>query len=315
MRSSWSIPTGPEMPARRERMGLVPMPRLLADARAGGYAVGYFEAWDLASLEAVVEAAEAEQAPVVLGVGCLLVDQGWLDDDGIETLGRLGRPMAERARVPTCLLLNETRTVAQASRALDAGFNAVMLHTSGSLDSVEDVRLLVAAARERGAAVEAELGALPEAKGAEILEEGSSLTDPGEAVTFVEATGVDCLAVSVGNVHLLQRGTAVIDLDRLEEIHRRVDVPLAVHGGTGFPRDAVEGAIARGVAKFNVGTVLKQAFLDGVTEAVTDRSADLGPHDLVGSHGSTDVFEAGKRRVVPVIRDLIRLYGGAGRAD
>lgn len=295
-------------------MALVPMPKLLADARAGGYAVGYFEAWDAYSLEAVVEGAEAEHAPVVLGFGCLLVDQAWLDEDGIETLGRLGRPIAERADVPACFLLNETHTVSQAVRGLDAGFNAVMLHTSGTPDSAADVRSLVEVAHARGAAVEGELGTLPEAKGAEIVEAGSSLTDPDEAAVFVEATGVDCLAVSVGNVHLLQEGTAAVDLDRLEEIHRRVDVPLVVHGGTGFPRDAVEDAIAHGVAKFNVGTVLKQAFLDGVTEAVASRSPDLGPHDLVGSHGSADVLEAGKRRMVPVVRDLIRLYGGAGRA-
>jgi ketose-bisphosphate aldolase len=295
-------------------MALVSMPKLLADARAGGYAVGYFEAWDLASLEAVVEAAEAELSPVVLGFGCLLVDQDWLDSGGIEVLGGIGRSLAERARVPTCLLLNETHTSAQAVRGLGAGFDAVMLHTSGSLDSVEDVRSLVAVAHARGAAVEGELGSLPEAKGAEILHGGSSLTDPDEAAAFVEATGVDCLAVSVGNVHLLQERTAAVDLDRLEEIGSRVDLPLVIHGGTGFPPEAVADAIARGVAKFNVGTATKQAFLDGVAEAAASRSPELGPHDLVGSHGPSDVLEAGKRRMIPIVRDLIRLYGSSGRA-
>jgi ketose-bisphosphate aldolase len=295
-------------------MALVPMITLLADARAGGYAVGYFEAWDLPSLEAVVEAAEAERAPVVLGFGCLLVDQAWLDAGGIETLGRIGGPLAERARVPTCLLLNETHTRAQAERGLDVGFDAVMLHTDGSLDSIDEVRSLVETAHARGAAVEGELGALPDAHGGAIDAAGSSLTDPDEAATFVRETGVDCLAVSVGNVHLLQGRTASVDLDRLEEIGKRVDVPLAVHGGTGFPPEAVEDAIARGAAKFNVGTALKQAFLDGVAEALASRSPDLGPHDLVGSHGPADVLEAGKRRMVPVVRDLIHLYGSSGRA-
>jgi len=296
-------------------MALVPMPTLLADARAGGYAVGYFEAWDLASLEAVVEAAEAERSPVVLGFGCLLVDQGWLDRGGIEVLGRIGRTIAERACVPTCLLLNETHSSAQAVRGLHAGFEAVMLHTDGSLDSVDDVRALVQMAHARGAAVEGELGELPEARGPEIVEAGSSLTDPDEAAAFVEGTGVDCLAVSVGNVHLLQGRTADVDLDRLEEIQRRVDVPLVVHGGTGFPPEAVGDAIARGVAKFNVGTALKQAFLDGVEDALSSRPGGLGPHDLVGSHGSADLLEAGKARMVPVVRGLIRLYGSAGRAS
>jgi ketose-bisphosphate aldolase len=295
-------------------MALVPMQTLLADARAGGYAVGYFEAWDHYSLEAVVEAAEAERAPVVLGFGCLLVDQGWLDDGGIEVLGGIGRKVAEHARVPACLLLNEAHTYEQAVRGMDAGFRAVMLHTDGSLDSIGEVASLVAAAHARGVAVEGELGVLPEADGVEIDRAGASLTDPVEAGSFVEETGVDCLAVSFGNVHLLEGRTAEIDLDRLEEIHRRVDVPLVVHGGTGFPPGAVEGAIARGVAKFNVGTVLKQAFLDGVGEALSGSRDGLGPHDLVGSHRSTDVLEAGKAKMVPVVRDLIRLYGSAGRA-
>lgn len=297
-------------------MALVPMPELLADARAGGYAVGYFEAWDLASLEAVVEAAEAERAPVVLGFGCLLVDQGWLGDRGIEALGALGRVIAERARVPTCLLLNEALTLAHALRGLDAGFTSLMLHTTGAVDAtVDEVASLVAAAHARGASVEGELGVLPEAKQGEIVVEGSSRTDPDEAAAFVEATGVDCLAVSVGNVHLLQGKTAEIDLDLLEAIGRRTRVPLAVHGGTGFPPEAVGAAVARGVAKVNVGTVLKQAFLDGVTDAVTHRRPGAGPHDLVGSHGSADVQEAGKRRTTSVVRDLIRLYGSAGRAS
>lgn len=295
-------------------MALVPLPELLADARAGGYAVGYFESWDLASLEAVIEAAQAERSPVVLGFGCLLVDQAWLDGGGIETLGAVGRSLAERAGVPASLLLNETHTVEQALRGLDAGFEAVMLHTSGGLDSADDVRALVEVAHARGAAVEGELGVLPEAKGAQILVDGSSRTDPEEAAAFVEATDVDCLAVSFGNVHLLRERSADVDLDLLGAIHARVDVPLVVHGGTGFPREAVAGAIARGVAKFNVGTVLKEAFLDGLAEAVTGRPPALGPHDLVGSHGRTDVLEAGKRRLVPVVRDLMRLYGSAGRA-
>jgi len=296
------------------RMALVPLPELLADARAGGYAVGYFEAWDAASLEAVVEAAEAERSPVVLGFGCLLVDEDWLDRGGIEAFGSVGRPLVERARVPACFLLNEAHTVAQAMRGLDAGFNAVMVHTSGSLDSVEAVRSLAEAAHARGAAIEGELGSLPDAVGGEIVARGSSRTDPDEAAEFVDATGVDCLAVSIGNVHTLQGKPVEVDLDLLAAIHAKVDVPLVVHGGTSFPPESVAAAIARGVAKFNVGTALKQAFLDGLSDAVATRAPRLGPHDLLGSHRREDVLEAGKRRLVPVVRDLMRLYGSAGRA-
>ena len=287
-------------------MALVPLTELLADARAGGYAVGYFEAWDASSLEAVLEAAEGERAPVILGFGCLLVDQGWLDAGGIETFAALGRVPAERSRVPVSLLLNEAHTVAHALRGVDAGFNAVMVCSS----DVDRVAGLVRDAHARGVAVEGELGTLPDADDAS----HASLTDPEQAAAFVEATGVDCLAVSIGNVHVLEGRAAQIDLERLDAIHRRVGVPLVVHGGSSFPADAVDGAIARGVAKFNVGTALKRAYLDGLTQAVESASPGASPHDLLGSHGPGDLLGAAKERMTAVVRDFIRLYGSSGRA-
>jgi len=291
-------------------MALVPLTGLLADALAGGYAVGYFEAWDGYSLEAVLEAAEAEHAPVILGFGCLLVDQGWLDAGGIETLACLGRSAAERSSVPVSLILNEAHTLEHALRGIEAGFNAVMLCSS----DVKAVSRLVREAHGRGVAVEGELGTLPDAVGDEIDASRASLTDPEQAAAFVEATGVDCLAVSFGNVHVLEGRTAAVDLERLAAVHQRVGVPLVVHGGTSFPAEAVADAIACGVAKFNVGTALKRAFLDGLTAAVASTAAAASPHDLLGSHGPADLLGAAQPRLVEVVRGLVRLYGGSGRA-
>ena len=287
-------------------MALAPLTALLADARAGGYALGYFEAWDGYSLEAVVQAAEAERAPVIIGAGCLLGHQPWFDGGGIELLGALGGEAARQAEVPVALLLNETHTLEQSLRGLDAGFNAVMMHTADT----QVVAELAAAAHDRGAAVEGELGDLPDA----VHGGTSSLTDPDEAAAFVEATGVDCLAVSVGNVHLLAHGSAAIDLDRLRAIHERVPVPLVIHGATGFPRDAIAPAIAAGVAKFNVGTVLRTAFLRGLTEAVAELPPQPDVHAAIGSHGPDDVLETGKAAMAEAVRNLIRQYGASGRA-
>ena len=297
-------------------MALASLTTLLAQARANGYALGYFEAWDASSFEAVVEAAEAERAPAIIGAGCLLGHQPWFDRGGIELLGAIGSEAARSARVPVALLLNETHTLGQSLRGLDAGFNAVMMHTGemGYAEAVAAVRQLAAAAHARGAAVEAELGNLPDATSGTIDHSAAGLTDPDEAASFVEATGVDCLAVSVGNVHLLEHGTAVIDLDRLQAVHERVDVPLAVHGGTGFPADAVAPAIAAGVAKFNVGTAVRRAFLHGLTEAVAMLPAEPNVHAVIGSHTPADVLEAGKSAMVEVVRNLIRQYGCVGRA-
>src|SRR5690349_14370790 len=105
-------------------MPLIPMPELMRDALAGGYGLGYFEAWDGYSLEAVCEAAEAERSPVILGFGGMMADREWLDNGGVETLGALGRVRAERLSVPCALILNEAQTLDQALRGSDAGFNA-----------------------------------------------------------------------------------------------------------------------------------------------------------------------------------------------
>ena len=293
-------------------MPLVPFPDLLSRARAGGYAVGYFEAWDGYSLEAVVRAAELERSPVIIGFGCLLIDQNWLDRGGIEVLGSIGRVAAERSRVPVSLLLNEAHTREHAVRGMDAGFNAVMLCSS----EVEPIAKLTRLAHARGVAVEGELGALPDGDSrGQVDESHAALTTPSGAAAFVEATAVDALAVSIGNVHTLEGRLASVDLERLEAIHRAVETPLAIHGGTGFPPEAVPGAIELGVAKFNVGTVLKRTFLDGLQAAVASSPSEPGPHGLVGSHRETDLLERAARGLVEKVRSLTRLYGSAGRAE
>ena len=115
-------------------------------------------------------------------------------------------------------------------------------------------------------------------------------------------------------MHLLAHGSATIDLDLLRAVHERVPVPLVIHGGTGFPRDAIAPAIAAGVAKFNVGTVLRAAYLRGLTGALAQLPDEPDVHAAIGSHGPADVLEAGKAALAETVRDLIRQYGGSGRA-
>jgi ketose-bisphosphate aldolase len=298
-------------------MPILPLTSLLNDALRGGYAVGYFEAWDSYSLEAVAEAAEQENAPVILGFGCMMLDADWLDRGGIETLGALGRAVAAQARAPASLLLNEAHTYKQAIRGMDAGFNAVMLDTSAWPwpQAIQAVSKLVQVAHARDVAVEAELGRLPDALMNGIDDSTATLTDPGQAARFVEQTGTDCLAVSIGNVHLLTDGYAPVDLAHLENIHRRASVPLVIHGGTSFPPDAVPRAIAAGVAKFNVGTILKSVFLDGIRETMTTWPAHVDVHEAMGSHKTKDLMTQGKLRMKEKVRELMRLYGSTGKAS
>jgi ketose-bisphosphate aldolase len=297
-------------------MSLVSMTALLQHAVVNGYALGYFEAWDSYSLEAVLEAAEAEQSPVILGFGGMMADSTWLDAGGVEMLGAMGGAVARRSSVPVSLLLNEAQTFDQAVRGIDAGFNAVMLDTSSwSLEkAVEAVTTLCTVAHARGVTVEAELGRLPDATADAIDDSNSHLTDPEQAAEFVAATGADCLAVSIGNVHLLTAHEAPVDLDKLKEIHTRTDVPLVIHGGTSFPPDAVPQAISSGVAKFNVGTILKRAFVDAIRARARAWPTDVNVHDVLGSHKESDYLVAGKAAMKQKVRELMRLYGSSGHA-
>jgi fructose/tagatose bisphosphate aldolase len=171
---------------------------------------------------------------------------------------------------------------------------------------------VVSAAHALGAAVEAELGQLPTAGKPE--DGDGVVTGPEDAARFVAATGIDALGVSVGNVHLLSNSKAVLDLDRLERIHKATEVPLVLHGGTGIAAGSIGPAIARGVAKVNYGTRLKQVFLAGVREAIAGLPREFNVHDIVGSRFDTDILMAGKRQMSRLIEDLIHLYGSAGQA-
>lgn len=297
-------------------MPLLPLPDLLAHAQDNGYAVGYFESWDSYSLEAVLDAARAEKAPVILGFGATMLADPWLDDRGIPFLGATGQTILKGCDVPVSFLLNETHTLEQAIRGIECGFNAVMIDSHRwPVDTARDaVAKLVQVAHASGVAVEAEFGSLPDYVAGRIVDEHSYMTDPDEARRFVADTDVDCLAVAVGNVHLLTAGTASIDLARLQEIDAAVEIPLAIHGGTGFPPEDVAAAIGSGVAKFNVGTRLKKAFLEAVMANAGTWSGHESVHDLVGSHKDTDFLEVGKAAVTDSVRALIRLYGGSDHA-
>jgi len=297
-------------------MPLIPLRDILATALAEGYAVGYFEAWDQYSLEAVLEAAEEARSPVILGFGCQVIEPGWLDGGGLRRLAALGRAAAEDARVPMALLLNEAQTFEQVVRGLTWGFNAVMLDTSELPleENIAATRQVVEVAHALGADVEGELGRLPDASGTLGGPAEGVLTDPDEAARYVAETRVDALSISIGNVHVLTEGRAEIDFNHLARLHQAVKVPLVVHGGTGFPDEAVPRAVELGVAKFNVGTALKQAFLAGVREGLADLPPRVNVHQVVGSRKPGDFLERGKARMKAEVIRRMAVYGSAGKA-
>jgi fructose/tagatose bisphosphate aldolase len=234
--------------------------------------------------------------------------------DRLALYGALGRAAAESAAVPCGFIFNECPDDDWVRRAVTCGFNLVMPADPEAPLALyaERVSALTAYAHEQGVAVEAEVGELP-CGVSDDPQAGGSLTDPGVAADFVAATGVDLLALSVGNVHIKLDGSHGLDLRRLEAISNRVPVPLVLHGGTGIAADSLREAIALGVAKVNYGTYLKQAYLEAVRAALGRECAH--PHRLLGMGGTEDLLVVGRLAVRDAVLERIGLLGCCGRAD
>ncbi len=296
-------------------MTLVALPELLERAEKGRYAVGYFEAWDLYSLEAVLAAGEAEQSPLILGIGGLSASHEWLRSHGIEVYGAAREALARRTKLPTAILFNEADSLEEAAAGLRAGYNAVMMHTQGWPWErlVADTKALVNAAHGLGVAVEGEVGALSEMRGGALDDSIGRMTGVDEAVEFVGATGVDCLAVAVGNVHFVHDDhVPIINTQRIRDIGAAVPVPLVLHGGSGTPVDQVQAAIEAGIAKVNVGTRLKRIYGAALDAAVRAGGSDANL--LHGSRRPDDLNGRAARAVTAEVRRLMQVFGSSGRA-
>jgi ketose-bisphosphate aldolase len=300
-------------------MSLAAVPEMMAAALRGRYAVGYFESWSLDSLQGVVDAAEQARAPVVLGFnGDFLTDPRRGTAERIEVYAALARSATESATVPCAVFFNECTRDEPTLRAVTAGFNLVMpvAGASSPAEYVRRTKAICTHAHAHGVAVQAELGELPCGApgivGPVLDRSHSGMTDPEEAAQFVDATQVDLLAVSVGNVHILVDGRRSLDLDHLARIRQRLTVPLVLHGGTGIERSSLREAIGRGVALVQFGTGLKQRYLAAVRGALA--TDERNPHELLGLGGPRDVLCAGRRAVREAVLEELQVLGCRGRA-
>lgn len=295
-------------------MPLVPIPALFSAARAGRYALGYFENWNLESLQGVIDAAEQTHSPVIIGFnGEFLTSPERLEKERIAWYGALGRAAAESASVPCGLLFNECASAEAVRLAAESGFNLVMWENSQAsyTEQIQHISRLAEFAHRRNVAVEAELGELPNGSAGQVDHAHSSLTDVNLAAEFVQATRIDLLSVSVGNIHIMVDGQQDLNLDHLAEIRRKVDIPLGLHGGTGIKADSLRQAIGLGVTKVAYGTYLKQAYLSAVRKALGND--EINPHKLLGMGGEEDVMVAGRQAVRDAVLERIELLGCCGR--
>lgn len=230
---------------------------ILSRAQGTGRAVGALTCYDLLGFEAVVRAAESRRAPVII-----LVSPSSFRAEGGERLVRAFVAAARTSSVEVLVQLDHAGDERLIERAADSGVEAVMADGSKLplAENLAFVRSVAGSMRPRGVGVEAELGRVEghEDEAGETL--SGATTEPGEAEEFAERSGVDCLAVAVGNVHGHYSGTPELDWDRLEEVRARVSAPLSLHGASGLPEADLERAVSLGVAKFNVNTELRTAY-------------------------------------------------------
>lgn len=235
-------------------MPLISIGNELSRAQAGGYALPLFDTFDMHSAEGMFLAIEDRRAPAMVAIYAPFIEQ-----PEARAFCQYLRTRAEGSPSPVSIMLDHGSSLELCVKALRFGLTDVMYDGSHlSLDeNISNTRQVVRAAHAVGACIEAELGHV--GSGSEYQSYGakrSGFTSPDQVERFVAETGVDMLAVAVGTAHGEYQGEPALDLELLKEIRRRVDIPLALHGGSGLSAEQFQAAIAAGIAKVNVATDL-----------------------------------------------------------
>jgi fructose-bisphosphate aldolase class II len=283
-------------------MEFVPMRELLERAVAGGYAVPSFECWNAEAIQTVLGVARKLEAPVIVmnaRPGFTLIDPS--------TYSAIAHAVAADHKLPVALHLDHGDSLDLVDACLKARFSSVMLDFSRKSfeENAAAMRQVVGMARPLGVTVEGEIGAVGRADTLSV--EGgtdSTLTDPDQAGAFVRETGVDCLAVSIGNAHGHYTKLPQFDFDRLARIREATGIPLVLHGGSGTPEADLKRAISLGMAKVNVATDCVQAWWESLE---AQKKAGRRPWLPLA-------LQQAMRSVAVQVERWVRLTGAAGQA-
>ena len=231
---------------------LVTLNEVLKDAQKNKYGVGLFNTTDTDMLEAVISAAEELNYPVIIGTAEVLLPAGELDLIGPSII-----EAAKRAKVPVVVHYDHGLTFDRCMQALKLGFSSIMFDGSAGdyEQNKKDTAEIVRIAHSFGASVEGEIGHVGQADAGDNTAE-DMYTKVEEALDYVNATGVDALAVSIGTAHGAYKSKPKLDLKRLAEIHAALPTPLVLHGGSGLTDDDFRNSIANGISKVNIFTDL-----------------------------------------------------------
>lgn len=261
---------------------LVTLNELLKDAKEGKYAVGAFNVPNLEAIRGVIQAAEELGSPVILQHA--EVHENLI---GLEEIGPIMLQYAKAAKVPVAVHLDHGASYEMCVKAIRLGFTSVMYDASSKEYEVnlEETKEIVKIAHAAGVSVEAELGHIftsavggGEGRGSDSSEDYEDLedvyTDPDLAKEFVEATGVDCLAIGFGTVHGIYLKEPKFDLNRILQIKEKIDVPFVMHGGSGVSEENYRTAIKNGICKINYYTYMNKAAGKAVQECLEKNSGD-----------------------------------------
>lgn len=278
-------------------------------ARQEGFAIGAFNAANLETIKAIVQAGVSQKSPVMIEAS-----DGEVNFIGKKQLVALAREFEQESGIPIILNLDHAPTKESVLEAIDVGFDYV--HFDGStLPYEENVRLtkeLTDAAHAKGILIEGEIDAITGSSADHTKEQVAGYqdnrlyTDPEKAKTFVAATGIDTFASFIGNTHGLYQGEKRIDVERLRAINHALPATfLSLHGGSGIPESDIKQAIQNGVVKINVNSELRIAYKKALQEVLVS-SDEVAIYKLM-----PPVIEAVKR----IVMEKIGLFGSAGKAE
>ena len=272
---------------------LVTTKEMLLKAQKGNYAVGAFNVENMEMVMAVIAAAEELNAPVIMQTTPSTVKYAGLD----YYLANVATA-AKNAKVPVAMHLDHGSSFSLAMQALRQGYTSIMIDGSHSVfeENIAITKSVVDACKPSNIPVEAELGKVG-GKEDDLDGGDGGYTDPKEALEFVQKTGVNSLAVAIGTAHGVYKGEPKLDLDRLVEIRKVVDVPLVLHGASRLSEEAVKESIKRGICKVNFATELRIAYTDGVKELLEEKPETIDPKKY-GVVGIEKVKELVKNRMM-----------------
>lgn len=284
---------------------LVNMNEVLRPAKKNKYAVGLFNAVNLELARGIIAAAESTQSPVIMGTAEVLLPYGPLEEVSYYLI-----PMAKKANVPVVVHLDHGLSYDLCIKALELGFSSIMYDcsTDSYEDNVRKVKEMADIAHSYGATIEGELGHVGDnegsAEGSDHLADPSKFfTDPKLAKDFVDKTGVDALAIAVGNAHGAYKLPPKLDFERIRTIANTVDVPLVLHGGSGLTDNDFRQAIKEGISKVNIFTDINIAAVEAEFKKFT--SMEKGVIDLIPA-----AVEAVKQETMK----KMKLFGSDGKA-